>query len=228
MDNCGNNIYGVPIYQVALALQENKRNPTAIFVGMAIFQRHSDENRRRKYLVGKKKFVGNSSQIPTSTDRQYSDGYSDTFFIGRISSVIGQNIFPTNRRQKNVRQNSDDDVTPIFRRQLNPSEFPRARIRRSQSEISDGQFRRKYPMDYFVGNNRRTISSEISDASCSSEYSEERWSSEFSDVTCRRKFPMEKVLSEYFFFIISNNLINFFYKSIKTEIKNNIIQKRFT
>ena len=84
------------------------------------------------------------------------------------------------------------------------------KLRRTISlENSDGLFRRKYPTDYFVGNIRRTVSSEISDTSCSSEYSEEIWSSEFSDVTCRRKFPTEKVSLEYFYFIISNNLINF-------------------
>ena len=69
------------------------------FVGMAIFRRYSDKNRRRKYLVGKKKFVGNSSQIPTKfqpvpTDNIPTD-IPTTRFIGSVLSVIDRNIFPT-------------------------------------------------------------------------------------------------------------------------------------
>ena len=181
-------------------------------------KRWSEISGRKKKV--RRKFVTNSNEIPISTDRHYSDGYSDNIFhrkcfVGNWSEYISDRC----RRRKNVRQNSDDEATPIFRRHLNPSEFPRALIRRNFLEPLSVGVRRKTPTDYFVGNIWRTISSEISDASCSSEY---------SDVICRRKFLTEIVSSEYFFFIISNNLIFFFYKSIKTEIKNNIIQKRFT
>ena len=120
---------------VATTLQENTRNPTAIFVRISSELPYSDENRRRNYLVGKKvrrKFVTNSDEIPTSTDGQYSDGYSDNkfhrkYFVGNWS----ENIYDRCRRRNNVRQNFDDDVTPIFRRHLNPSEFPGAQIRQS-------------------------------------------------------------------------------------------------
>ena len=103
----------------------------------------SSEISGRKKKV-RQKFVTNSDEIPTSTDRQYSDGYSDNIFhrksfVGNWSEYISDRC----RRRKNVRQNSDDDVTPIFRRRLNPSKFPRARIRRSPSENSDGLFCRK-------------------------------------------------------------------------------------
>ena len=156
MDNCGNNIYGVPIYQVALALQENTRNPTAIFVGISSEWPYSDDI-PTKTVVGNiwsekkicRKFVTNSDEIPTSTDRHYSDGYSDNIFhrkcfVGNWSEYISNR----SHRRKNVRQNSDKDVTLIFRRNLNPSEFPGA---------LSVEVRRKTPTGYFVGNIRHIM-----------------------------------------------------------------------
>ena len=153
------------------------------FVGMAIFRRYSDKKRRRKYLVGKKKFVGNLSQIPTKFRQVPTDTIPTIFFIGSVPSVIGRNIFPTEVVGGKM---SDKILTKML-------------LWYSDETWIRQNFQEPY-QSKSVGKLRQAISSEISDTSCSSEVSEEIRSSEFSGVVCSRKFPTEQVSSKFFFY----------------------------
>ena len=154
------------------------------FVGMAIFRRYSDKKRRRKYLVGKKKFVGNLSQIPTKFRQVPTDTIPTIFFIGSVPSVIGRNIFPT----EVVGGKMSDKIPMMMLLRYSDDTW----IRRNFREPVSVGVRRKIPTDYFVWNIWRIMFVWIFRGNMIVG---------ISNVICRRKFSTEKVSSGYFFLL---------------------------
>ena len=142
----------IPLFQPSL--QENTRNPTAIFVGISSELPYFDEIMTKTVVENtwsekkvRRKFVTNFDEIPTFSDGQYSDNmFHRNCFVGNWSECI----YDRNLCWKYVRQNSDDDVTRYSHDTW---------IRQNFREPSSVGVHRKL---------RRAISSKISDEKVSS------------------------------------------------------------